>query len=110
MNKRFNLEETLAQIKARAFIDGKDDVLAALIKELTEITLEAEPESHIAQELRNRKNGKSSKTMKSWKASLNWKFPETVENFYGIHFSKARPPHILYKPNSPLLRNKLCDN
>ena len=65
MNNTFDLNEALEQIKAGARIDGKDGVLAPLIKQLTEAALEAELESHLGQEIRNRKNGKSSKRMKS---------------------------------------------
>ena len=65
MNGQFDLNETLEQIKAGAKIEGKDGVLAPLIKQLTEAALEAELESHLSTEIRNRKNGKSSKTMKS---------------------------------------------
>ena len=65
MNDKFDLNEALEQIKAGAKIDGKDGVLAPLIKQLTEAALEAELESHLGQEIRNRKNGKSSKRMKS---------------------------------------------
>ncbi len=65
MNDKFDLNEALEQIKAGAKIDGKDGVLAPLIKQLTEAALEAELESHLSQEIRNRKNGKSSKRMKS---------------------------------------------
>lgn len=63
--ENFDLNEALEAIKAGAKIDGKDGVLAPLIKQLTEAALEAELESHLAKEIKNRKNGKSSKTMKS---------------------------------------------
>ena len=59
MKKTFDLEETLEQIKSGASIDGKDGVLAPLIKQLTEAALEAELETHLSNEIRNRKNGKS---------------------------------------------------
>lgn len=59
------MDETLELIKQGARIDGKDGVLASLIKQLTEAVLEAEIESHLSTEINNRKNGKSSKTMKS---------------------------------------------
>ena len=66
MNQTIDLTEALEQIKAGAKIDGKDGVLAPLIKQLTEAALQAELESHLTTEInKNRKNGKSSKTMKS---------------------------------------------
>jgi len=42
MEKKFDLEEALEEIKAGAKIDGKNGVLAPLIKQLTEAALEAE--------------------------------------------------------------------
>ena len=66
MNQTLDLTDALEQIKAGAKIDGKDGVLAPLIKQLTEAALQAELESHLTTEInKNRKNGKSSKTMKS---------------------------------------------
>jgi len=65
MSDKFDFKEALEQIKAGAKIDGKEGILAPLIKQLTEATLEAELESHLTQEIRNRKNGKTSKRMKS---------------------------------------------
>ncbi len=47
MNGKFDLNETLEQIKAGAKIDGKDGVLAPYIKQLTKAALEAELESHL---------------------------------------------------------------
>ena len=130
MNKTFDLNEALEAIKAGAKIDGKDGVLAPLIKQLTEAALEAELETHLGNEIRNRKNGKSSKTMKSSVGEFELDVPrdrngtfepqfvkkhqthmsdqieqkilslyalgnsyaqisEHIEDFYGVHFSKA---------------------
>ena len=130
MKKTFDLEEALEQIKSDASIDGKDGVLAPLIKQLTEAALEAELETHLSNEIRNRKNGKSSKTMKSSVGEFDLEVPrdrngtfepqfvkkhqthmsdqieqkilalyalgssysqisEHIEDFYGVHFSKA---------------------
>jgi transposase-like protein len=61
----FDFNEALELVKQGHPIDGKDGVLAPLIKQLVEAALEAELESHLSQELRNRKNGKTSKQMKS---------------------------------------------
>ncbi len=130
MNDTFDLNEALEAIKAGAKIDGKDGVLAPLIKQLTEAALEAELETHLGSEIRNRKNGKSSKTMKSSVGEFELDVPrdrngtfepqfvkkhqthmsdqieqkilslyalgnsyaqisEHIEDFYGVHFSKA---------------------
>jgi len=78
MIQQFNLDEALELVKQGARIDGKDGVLAPLIKQLTEAALEAEIESHLSTELKNRKNGKSTKTMKSSVGSFSLVFQETV--------------------------------
>ena len=70
------MDEALELIKQGARIDGKDGVLAPLIKQLmpewndkcpwgTEAVLEAEIESYLSTEINNLKNGTNSKTMKS---------------------------------------------
>lgn len=81
MNQTLDLTDALEQIKAGAKIDGKDGVLAPLIKQLTKAILQAELESHLASKInKNRKNTKSTKTMKVVLENLNWKFQE-IERF-----------------------------
>jgi len=67
--ERFNFEKAVKEILSGKKISGKDGVLAPLIKELVEATLEAEIESHITNEIlqgkRNRRNGYNKKTIKS---------------------------------------------
>jgi transposase-like protein len=66
MTDKFDFNEALKAIQSGQAISGKDGVLAPLIKQLSEAALEAELESHIADDvLPNRKNGKSSKTIKT---------------------------------------------
>jgi len=65
MKQQFNMDEALELVKQGASLDDKNGVLTPLIKQLTEAVLEAEIESHLSTEINNRKNGKSSKTMKS---------------------------------------------
>ena len=70
MEKRINFDfnEVLEQFKNGKNLTGKDGLLAPLIKQLTEAALEAEVESHIANDVllgtRNRKNGVNKKTIK----------------------------------------------
>lgn len=58
----FDFNEAVQQLLAGKKISGKDDVLAPLVKQLVESTLEAELESHITQDVlsgnKNRRNGK----------------------------------------------------
>ena len=65
----FDFNEVLEQFKNGKNLTGKDGLLAPLIKQLTEAALEAEVESHIANDVlngnRNRRNGVNKKTIKS---------------------------------------------
>ena len=55
---------------------GKDGVLGPLIKQLTEAALEAEIDSHLAEDvLPNRKNGKSRKTIKTSEGRIELRTP-----------------------------------
>ena len=64
----FDFNEVLEQFRNGKNLTGKDGLLAPLIKQLTEAALEAEVESHIANDVlsgtRNRKNGVNKKTIK----------------------------------------------
>jgi len=64
----FDFNEVLEQFRNGKRLTGKDGLLAPLIKQLTEAALEAEVESHIAQDVlngtRNRRNGVNKKTIK----------------------------------------------
>jgi putative transposase len=68
-NTDFNFNDAVQDIMAGKNISGKDGVLAPLVKQLVEAALEAEIESHITHDVftgnKNRKNGSSSKTIKT---------------------------------------------
>jgi len=65
----FNFNDAVQDIMNGKNISGKDGVLAPLVKQLVEAALEAELDSHITNDVfsgnKNRKNGKSSKTIKT---------------------------------------------
>jgi transposase-like protein len=66
MKVEIDVEQFAKDIKAGKSIGGADGALGSLIKQLTETALAAELDSHLAQDLsKNRKNGFSSKIMKS---------------------------------------------
>ena len=94
MNDKFDFNEALEQIKAGAKIDGKDGVLAPLIKQLTEAALEAELESHLSQEIRNRKNGKSSKRMKSGVGEFELEVPRDRNGTFEPQIVKKHQTHM----------------
>jgi len=94
MNGQFDLNEALEQIKAGARIDGKDGVLAPLIKQLTQAALEAELESHLSTEIKNRKNGKSSKTMKSSVGEFDLDVPRDRNGSFEPQLIKKHQTHM----------------
>ena len=51
MTNKFDFNEALKAIQSGQAISGKDGVLAPLLKQLTEAALEAELESHLADEI-----------------------------------------------------------
>lgn len=66
MTDEFDFDKALKALQAGKPITGKDGFLTPLIKKLTEAALEAELDSHLAQDVvPNRKNGTTSKTVKS---------------------------------------------
>ena len=62
----FDIEAALQALRDGKDLTGKDGILTPLIKQLTEAAMQAELEQHLAQdETPNRKNGSTSKTIKS---------------------------------------------
>ena len=49
LENRFNYEEAIKQLRAVKSLTGKNGILTPLIKELTEVALEAELESHLSE-------------------------------------------------------------
>ncbi len=95
MNQTLDLTDALEQIKAGAKIDGKDGVLAPLIKQLTEAVLQAELESHLTTEInKNRKNGKSTKTMKSSVGEFELDVPRDRNGSYEPQIVKKHQTHM----------------
>ena len=66
---KFDFDSAVKELLAGKKISGKDGVLAPLVKQLVEAALEAEVESHIANDVlsgkSNRRNGYNTKTIKS---------------------------------------------
>lgn len=76
MNEKFDVNEALKALQSGQPMSGKGGVLAPLIKQLTEAALEAELESHLADDvLPNRKNGKSQKTIKTSEGRIDLETP-----------------------------------
>jgi len=90
-----DVAEFAAQMKAGKGIGGKDGALAPLIKQLTEMALQAEIETHLAQDLeRNRKNGTTSKTMKSSSGEFVLDVPRDRNGSFEPEIVKKNQTHM----------------
>ena len=95
MKMEIDVAEFAAQMKAGKGIGGKDGALAPLIKQLTEMTLQAEIETHLAQDLeRNRKNGTTSKTMKSSSGEFELNVPRDRNGSFVPEIVKKNQTHM----------------
>lgn len=76
MTEKFDFEKALKALQSGQPITGKDGILTPLVKQLTEAALEAEMDSHLADEVRsNRRNGKSKKNVKSTNGAFELETP-----------------------------------
>ena len=77
--KQFDFNDAVQQLLLSKNINGKDGILAPLVKQLVEAALETELDSHITQDVfsrnKNRKNGKTSKTIKSTSGTFELETP-----------------------------------
>ncbi len=75
-NNKFNFNDAVKELQAGKSLNGKDGVLTSLVKQLTEAALQAEIEQHLDNDQQsNRKNGSSSKTIKSSVGSFELNTP-----------------------------------
>jgi putative transposase len=86
--------EALTQLKSGQSLTGKDGILTPLIKELLEAALEGEMEAHISgcheAGLSNRRNGKTSKLMKSTTGVFELETPRDREGIFEPEIVKKR--------------------
>lgn len=75
-NNKFNFNDAVKALQDGKSLNGKDGVLTSLVKQLTEAALQAEIELHLDNDKQsNRKNGSSSKTIKSSVGSFELNTP-----------------------------------
>ena len=95
MKIEIDVAEFAAQLKAGKGIGGKDGALTPLIKQLTEMALQAELETHLSQDLeRNRRNGTSSKTMKSANGTFELDTPRDRNGSFEPELVKKNQTHM----------------
>lgn len=63
--------EALSQLKSGKKLEGKEGVLAPLIKRLVEASIEGELDSHLKESEGNRRNGKTTKKLKTGFGQIN---------------------------------------
>lgn len=82
-NIPFDMEAALKALRAGQDLTGKDGILTPLIKQLTEAAMKAELEEHLAaEELPNRKNGKTTKTVKTLSGNFELETPRDRSNTF----------------------------
>lgn len=86
--------DALTQLKSGQSLTGKDGILTPLIKELLEAALEGEMEAHIAEShelgLSPRRNGKTSKLMKSTSGVFDLETPRDRDGSFEPEIVKKR--------------------
>ena len=104
MKIEIDVAEFAEQLKAGKGIGGKDGALTPLIKQLTEMALQAELETHLSQDLtRNRKNGTSSKTMKSVNGTFELDTPRDRNGSFEPELVKRNQTHMSDELESKML-------
>ncbi len=79
----FDMEAALKALREGQNLTGKGGILTPLIKQLTEAAMQAELDEHLAEEeAPNRKNGKSSKTVKTLSGSFELDTPRDRTNTF----------------------------
>jgi len=91
----FDLDEAIAHIKAGKPLNGKDGLLTPLIKQITEAALQAEQEQHLANDdTPNRKNGTTSKTVKSGAGKFELDTPRDRAGTFEPQLVKKHQTHL----------------
>ena len=79
----FDMESALKALREGQSLTGKDGILTPLIKQLTEAAIQAELDEHLAEEdAPNRKNGTSSKTVKTLSGRFELNTPRDRANTF----------------------------
>ena len=91
----FDMEAALKALREGQGLTGKDGILTPLMKQLTEAAMKAELDEHLANEdTPNRKNGKTSKTMKSASGSFELDTPRDRSGTFEPQLVKKHQTHL----------------
>jgi transposase-like protein len=92
---QFDLHKALEDLKAGKRMHGQDGFLTPLIKQLTEAALKAEQEQHLAEDPgENRKNGYTTKTLKSAAGSFELRTPRDRDGTFEPQLVKKHQTHL----------------
>ena len=92
---QFDMEAALKALREGKDLSGKNGVLTPLIKQLTEAAMQAELEEHLEQEeAPNRKNGSTSKTVKSPIGSFELQTPRDRAGTFEPQLVKKHQTHL----------------
>jgi putative transposase len=91
----FDMEAAIRALREGKDLSGKDGIFTPLIKQLTEAAMQAELEEHLAgEETPNRKNGSTSKTMKSPAGEFELKTPRDRAGTFEPQLVKKHQTHL----------------
>ena len=95
MSEQFDFNKALAALQDGQDLTGKDGILTPLIKQLTEAALKAEAEAHLeADQIPNRKNGYSKKTVKAPSGSFELETPRDRAGTFEPQLIKKHQTHL----------------
>ncbi|PYE59642.1 mutator family transposase [Shewanella chilikensis] len=79
----FDMEAAIEALRAGKDLTGKDGILTPLIKQLTEAALNVELDQHLEdKQPGNRRNGKTSKTLKTATGSFELQNIQDIQNTF----------------------------
>lgn len=91
----FDMDAALQALREGKDLTGKDGILTPLIKQLTEAAMQAELEKHLENKATgNRKNGTTSKTMKSQAGSFELQTPRDRAGTFEPQIVKKHQTHL----------------
>jgi putative transposase len=91
----FDMESAIQALREGKDLSGKDGIFTPLIKQLTEAAMQAELEEHLAaEEHPNRKNGTTSKTMKTPAGEFELKTPRDRAGTFEPQIVKKHQTHL----------------
>ena len=91
----FDMDAALKQLREGQDLTGKDGILTPLIKQLTEAAMQAELDEHLSdKEQSNRKNGSTSKSVKSPAGSFELDTPRDRAGSFEPQLVKKHQTHL----------------